>query len=425
MNDIIKHRQAVEEQIQKGFEVGFTGSDDLEKAHKVGDIHPNGKWVWTQLPSGRYDWRVIKKTAQPASTVGTAPAAQKPAVGGKTWDKISDFSKMNSVEAQLVAQWGNFTKRKDPFYMSTMCQLLDQKFPNVAQWKQTAPNTGASKITAVDADGNEIAVLDLSGGVNIPKLQTFMDKCSEVKPAKKTQVSSTKLPASYEEAVKMGQADTAKVNAYKMPTTIYQAKYDLETYRGGAGRYSNMYGEIEVAENHLRRALNRRVTNDNSGYKTEEEKLKAIQTAADELATTKAIEKRISKIYTDLKKEEKQFLAKAGRNFSEDEVEEWLKKYNGAREPAATVENTWHYSMGRIGSTKATIQVGKSKEKAFDRWDCPSWRPIGMLEYSIRVYYGNNPYVTVKKPIQSWKDVSDVLSDTEDFRVTLYKHPKQ
>lgn len=31
---------------------------DVEKGHEVGDIHPNGKWVWTQLPSGKYDWRV-------------------------------------------------------------------------------------------------------------------------------------------------------------------------------------------------------------------------------------------------------------------------------------------------------------------------------------------------------------------------------
>lgn len=73
--DINSHRKAVQEQIQKGFEIGFTESE-LEKAHKVGDIHPNGKWVWTQLPSGRYDWRVIKKTSAPAG--GAAPAtAQK------------------------------------------------------------------------------------------------------------------------------------------------------------------------------------------------------------------------------------------------------------------------------------------------------------------------------------------------------------
>ena len=58
--DIQKHRQAVRENIEKSLQIGFTESEDFEKAHQVGDIHPNGKWVWTQLPSGKFDWRVIK-----------------------------------------------------------------------------------------------------------------------------------------------------------------------------------------------------------------------------------------------------------------------------------------------------------------------------------------------------------------------------
>ena len=66
--DIQKHRQAVQENIEKAFEIGFTGNEDLEKAHQVGDIHPNGKWVWTQLPSGKFDWRVIKNKQGDNST---------------------------------------------------------------------------------------------------------------------------------------------------------------------------------------------------------------------------------------------------------------------------------------------------------------------------------------------------------------------
>lgn len=35
---------------------------EIEKAeHNVGDIHPTKPWVWTQLPSGKFDWRTIKK----------------------------------------------------------------------------------------------------------------------------------------------------------------------------------------------------------------------------------------------------------------------------------------------------------------------------------------------------------------------------
>ena len=79
--DINQHRAAVAEQIQKACEIGFTGNE-LEKAHKVGDIHPNGKWVWTQLPSGKYDWRTIKKTGGSGSSA--AQAAPKSNSNSKT-----------------------------------------------------------------------------------------------------------------------------------------------------------------------------------------------------------------------------------------------------------------------------------------------------------------------------------------------------
>lgn len=36
---------------------------DIEKAHQVGDIHKNGKWVWTEFSPGKFDWRTIKKSA--------------------------------------------------------------------------------------------------------------------------------------------------------------------------------------------------------------------------------------------------------------------------------------------------------------------------------------------------------------------------
>lgn len=31
-----------------------------QKQHKVGDIHENGKWMWTEYKPGKFDWRVIK-----------------------------------------------------------------------------------------------------------------------------------------------------------------------------------------------------------------------------------------------------------------------------------------------------------------------------------------------------------------------------
>ena len=51
------------------------GTEDLfEKARNVGDMHPNGKWVWTQLPSGKFDWRVKKNNS---GNVGSSPNSVK------------------------------------------------------------------------------------------------------------------------------------------------------------------------------------------------------------------------------------------------------------------------------------------------------------------------------------------------------------
>ena len=73
--ELNKRRQAVAYNIAKSFEndiekaigAGYDpeggDGDEVEKAHQVGDVHPNGKWVWTEYKPGKFDWRGIKKNA--------------------------------------------------------------------------------------------------------------------------------------------------------------------------------------------------------------------------------------------------------------------------------------------------------------------------------------------------------------------------
>lgn len=70
------HRLAVQENIKKAFEIGFTGND-IEKAHQVGDIHPNGKWVWTEYKPGKFDWRPPKKRGGADETSERSDASAK------------------------------------------------------------------------------------------------------------------------------------------------------------------------------------------------------------------------------------------------------------------------------------------------------------------------------------------------------------
>ena len=98
-----------------------------------------------------------------------------------TWDKLSDFEKKGSDENKLWNIWYKYQITCDPSYMSKFRDILANKFPNVSAWLQTAPNTGKSIIIAKNDNSNEIARIDLSGNIiDIPKLQTFMDKCHEV-----------------------------------------------------------------------------------------------------------------------------------------------------------------------------------------------------------------------------------------------------
>ena len=56
-------RNDIEKAIGAGYDLEGGDGDDVEKAHQVGDVHPNGKWVWTEYAPGKFDWRGIKKNA--------------------------------------------------------------------------------------------------------------------------------------------------------------------------------------------------------------------------------------------------------------------------------------------------------------------------------------------------------------------------
>ena len=130
--EINAHRQAVQENIEKAFEVGFTGNEDLEKAHQVGDIHPNGKWVWTQLPSGKYDWRVIKKQSQ-----STVPSQQNVNKQQKTEDGLTkeELEELRALES--AARKGYKLSQRD----ANRLRRLQAKERELKQEKLMAPQS--------------------------------------------------------------------------------------------------------------------------------------------------------------------------------------------------------------------------------------------------------------------------------------------
>ncbi len=171
--------------IAKGFnsDIKKAEDDELEKAHKDGDIHPkHPNWVWvSSAAKGKGDWRKAGGRAHQKHNAagGGTMTTNKP--GTVTWNTADSFNKKGSDEAKLWNSWYKFQTSGDPTHMSTFRMILEKKFPNVATWTQTSPNTGKSIITAKDSAGKEVASIDLSGDtIDLTKLQTFMDKCNKV-----------------------------------------------------------------------------------------------------------------------------------------------------------------------------------------------------------------------------------------------------
>src|SRR5574344_342245 len=108
--DIQKHRQAVRENIEKSLQIGYTEGEDFEKAHNVGDIHPNGKWVWTQLPSGKFDWRVRKQggSSAPAASSGSSQSS-----GEKKFEFSEEYKRLVKETEEYRIKWEYARIKKD------------------------------------------------------------------------------------------------------------------------------------------------------------------------------------------------------------------------------------------------------------------------------------------------------------------------
>ena len=78
-----------------------TEGDLFEKAHKVGDIHPNGKWVWTEYKPGKFDWRTIKNAPKTEEPKKEAPKKNAPK---------KNAPKLTPVQKQVMKRFENGEK---------------------------------------------------------------------------------------------------------------------------------------------------------------------------------------------------------------------------------------------------------------------------------------------------------------------------
>nr|DAM87883.1 MAG TPA: hypothetical protein [Caudoviricetes sp.] len=119
---------------------------DFEKAHKDGDLHPNGKYVWVSSANGgRGDWRTlngrIHKKHQAANAAGGgSSSASSTTTGGNTSSvktTISDGGKKKMINAKTNAKVvpdtytirGNRSSRK----MDALYKEMDEKYKDYSR----------------------------------------------------------------------------------------------------------------------------------------------------------------------------------------------------------------------------------------------------------------------------------------------------
>ena len=82
--------------------------DIIEKAvqRKVGDMHPNGKWVWTEYKPGKFDWRPPKKNASDGTGSGSGSSdTSSGGVAKKTATTTTTVKKIKPMDSQKLVQW--------------------------------------------------------------------------------------------------------------------------------------------------------------------------------------------------------------------------------------------------------------------------------------------------------------------------------
>lgn len=82
--------------------------DIIEKAvqRKVGDMHPNGKWVWTEYKPGKFDWRPPKKNASVRTDSGSGSSdTSSGGAAKKTATTTTTVKKVKPMDSQKLVQW--------------------------------------------------------------------------------------------------------------------------------------------------------------------------------------------------------------------------------------------------------------------------------------------------------------------------------
>lgn len=242
--------------------------NDIEKAHKVGDIHKNGKWVWTEFQPGKFDWRTIKKKSKTLNKI-------------ELWKSRAEFSKCKTpkqcvdilVEKQIVTS-NSSLDRCNLYTAQRVCSVLLNASEHFGMRKITIEVRKLSG-AAAQAAGGKILTLDADLFKDFDSDRYFR---SCVTDWKKSQESNYKrLKEKKEQLKKSGQWDAKR--GKDLNEKIRLAKEAADKYRGWTVEYKGTACE-DVVIHELGHILNAQCTGGCGMLRTWEDELRIIKSSA-------------------------------------------------------------------------------------------------------------------------------------------------
>lgn len=157
--------------------------DVIEKAvsRKVGDAHPNGKWIWTEYKPGKFDWRPIKNSKQSDGSAsggddGAKKTPSKPSASQIAGAKAKAGKPMNS---QQLIDWAQKTSDDN------LLKVANSKNGN-AQMRKIAYDALEQRgfdMTKVDTSGTLGQLIKLTGKTGATKTANSDDSEDDVASA--------------------------------------------------------------------------------------------------------------------------------------------------------------------------------------------------------------------------------------------------
>jgi hypothetical protein len=204
LDEIARRQETLRQNILKGFadeDITKAEETELEKAHQVGDMHPNGKWVWTQLPNGKFDWRTKKKPANSKKS-STSETKQGKVLTAAQQTKYDTYIKQGKTRQANEILFSTFDVRNSMGMIPAMdVSTVRARTSGTASGysfsddrsQVTIRGSYAKDISAVtkklDAKGIKYTVSDLSeSGMGLNKT---VERTITVSPAETNQTSKT------------------------------------------------------------------------------------------------------------------------------------------------------------------------------------------------------------------------------------------